>query len=74
MPEKMTKDVPRRVVPGIGLANTMRFAWRKKDTEPFGREMFRRTVLMGTLKLAVKDVLCFQDNPLEKAFDVTFYT
>uniref|UniRef100_A0A674B352 CCHC-type domain-containing protein n=1 Tax=Salmo trutta TaxID=8032 RepID=A0A674B352_SALTR len=29
---------------------------------------------MGILNLEVKDVLCFQDNPMEGAFDVTFYS
>uniref|UniRef100_A0AAZ3NXR0 CCHC-type domain-containing protein n=1 Tax=Oncorhynchus tshawytscha TaxID=74940 RepID=A0AAZ3NXR0_ONCTS len=28
---------------------------------------------MGTLKLKVKDVLCLQENPTERAFDVTFH-
>ena len=29
---------------------------------------------MGMLKLEVKDVLCFQDNPVERAFDVTLHS
>uniref|UniRef100_A0A673WIC1 CCHC-type domain-containing protein n=1 Tax=Salmo trutta TaxID=8032 RepID=A0A673WIC1_SALTR len=37
-------------------------------------ETFGRTILMGILKLEVKDVLCLQGNPMEGAFDVTFYT
>jgi hypothetical protein len=69
---KMERDFPRRTVPGIGIANTVRFAWRRKDTEPIGREKFSRTVLMVELKLEVQEVMCLQDNPLEKAFDVTF--
>ncbi|CAB1332954.1 unnamed protein product [Coregonus sp. 'balchen'] len=29
---------------------------------------------MGVLKLAVKDVMCLQANPLEGAYDVVFHT
>uniref|UniRef100_A0A8C7IVB1 CCHC-type domain-containing protein n=1 Tax=Oncorhynchus kisutch TaxID=8019 RepID=A0A8C7IVB1_ONCKI len=60
-------------VPGIGLANTVRFSWRGKEMEPWGRETFGRNILMGHLKLKVKDVLCLQGNPMEKGFDVTLY-
>ncbi|CAB1314524.1 unnamed protein product [Coregonus sp. 'balchen'] len=42
--------------------------------EPFGRETFGRTILMGVLKLEVKDVLCLQANPLEGAYDVVLHT
>jgi hypothetical protein len=41
--------------------------------EPLGRETFGRNILMGHLKLKVKDVLCLQGNPMEKGFDVTLY-
>ncbi|XP_052354842.1 zinc finger CCHC domain-containing protein 3-like [Oncorhynchus keta] len=60
-------------VPGIGLANTVRFSWRGKEMEPWGRETFGRNILMGHLKLKVRDVLCLQGNPMEKGFDVTLY-
>jgi hypothetical protein len=60
-------------MPGIGIANTVRFAWRSKETEPFGRETFGRTILIGILDLEVKDVMCLQGNPMEVAFDVTFH-
>uniref|UniRef100_A0A8K9UK27 CCHC-type domain-containing protein n=1 Tax=Oncorhynchus mykiss TaxID=8022 RepID=A0A8K9UK27_ONCMY len=63
-----------RSVPAVGLANTTRFAWKEKEVEKFGRETFGRTILIGLLKLGVKDVLCLQENPLEGAYDVTFYT
>uniref|UniRef100_A0AAZ3R488 CCHC-type domain-containing protein n=1 Tax=Oncorhynchus tshawytscha TaxID=74940 RepID=A0AAZ3R488_ONCTS len=70
----MEDNMKERSVPGIGLANTLRFAWRAKEVEPFGREVFGRTIIMGVLKLAVKDVLCLQNNPMERGFDVTVYT
>nr|XP_014038389.1 unnamed protein product [Salmo salar] len=61
-------------VPVIGLANTVRFAWKEKDMEPFGRETFGRNLLMGVLQLRVEDVFCLHDNPLEGAFEVTLHT
>uniref|UniRef100_A0A8C7NZB8 CCHC-type domain-containing protein n=1 Tax=Oncorhynchus mykiss TaxID=8022 RepID=A0A8C7NZB8_ONCMY len=60
-------------VPGIGIANTVRFSWTEKEMEPWGRETFGRTILMGCLRIEVKEVLCLQGNPNEKAFDVTFH-
>uniref|UniRef100_A0A8K9XL03 CCHC-type domain-containing protein n=1 Tax=Oncorhynchus mykiss TaxID=8022 RepID=A0A8K9XL03_ONCMY len=62
-----------RSVPGIGMANTLRFAWTEKEMEPWSRETFGRTILMGCLRIEVKEVLCLQGNPNEKAFDVTFH-
>uniref|UniRef100_A0A8C7W286 CCHC-type domain-containing protein n=1 Tax=Oncorhynchus mykiss TaxID=8022 RepID=A0A8C7W286_ONCMY len=70
----MARDATHKSVPWAGLANTIRFAWKGKEREPIVREAFGRTLLMGQLKLTVKDVLCLQDNPLERAFDVTLYT
>ncbi|XP_052360915.1 zinc finger CCHC domain-containing protein 3-like [Oncorhynchus keta] len=70
----MEQQKKNRAVPTIGLANTVRFAWIEKEREPWGRETFGRNILMGYLKLQVKEVLCLQGNPLEKAFDVTLYT
>ncbi|CAB1325347.1 unnamed protein product [Coregonus sp. 'balchen'] len=58
----------------MGIANAIRFAWREKEMEPFGRETFGRTILLGVLKLEVKDVLCLQANPLEGAYDVVLHT
>jgi hypothetical protein len=58
---------------GFGIANMLRFAWRCKGMEPFGRETFARTILIGMLKLEVKDVKCLQGNPSEVSFDVTFH-
>ncbi|CAB1330917.1 unnamed protein product [Coregonus sp. 'balchen'] len=58
----------------IGITNAVRFVWKEKDMEPFGRETFGRTLLMGVLKLAVKDVMCLQANALEGAYDVVFHT
>ncbi|CAB1340593.1 unnamed protein product [Coregonus sp. 'balchen'] len=63
-----------RAIPRMGITNAIRFAWREKEMEPFGRETFGRTILMGVLKLAVKDVLCLQVNPLEGAYDVVLHT
>ncbi|XP_045544673.1 zinc finger CCHC domain-containing protein 3 [Salmo salar] len=71
--EEMEQQKPIRQVPGIGLANTVRFAWTDKETEPWGRDTFGRNILMGYLNLQVKDVLCLQGNPMEKAYDVTFH-
>uniref|UniRef100_A0A8C7NNL8 CCHC-type domain-containing protein n=1 Tax=Oncorhynchus mykiss TaxID=8022 RepID=A0A8C7NNL8_ONCMY len=62
-----------RSVPGIGMANTLRFAWTENEMEPWSRETFGRTILMGCLRIEVKEVLCLQGNPNEKAFDVTFH-
>uniref|UniRef100_A0A8C7KNP7 CCHC-type domain-containing protein n=1 Tax=Oncorhynchus kisutch TaxID=8019 RepID=A0A8C7KNP7_ONCKI len=42
------------------------------EAEGGGVETFGRNVLMGFLGLKVKDVMCLQGNPNEKAFDVTF--
>ncbi|CAB1345249.1 unnamed protein product [Coregonus sp. 'balchen'] len=70
----MAKNANFRAIPRIGIRNTVRFAWKEKDMEPFGRETFGRTLLMGVLKLAVKDVMCLQANPLEGAYDVVFHT
>uniref|UniRef100_A0AAZ3QKS2 CCHC-type domain-containing protein n=1 Tax=Oncorhynchus tshawytscha TaxID=74940 RepID=A0AAZ3QKS2_ONCTS len=71
--EEMAQSTSGPSVPGIGLANTVRFSWRGKEMEPWGRETFGRNILMGHLKLKVKDVLCLQGNPMEKGFDVTLY-
>nr|XP_029499675.1 zinc finger CCHC domain-containing protein 3-like [Oncorhynchus nerka] len=71
--EEMAQSTYGPSVPGIGLANTVRFSWRGKEMEPWGRETFGRNILMGHLKLKVKDVLCLQGNPMEKGFDVTLY-
>lgn len=62
-----------RSVPGIGMANTLRFAWTENEMEPWSRETFGRTILMGCLRIEVKEVLCLQGNPNEKGFDVTFH-
>uniref|UniRef100_A0A8C7HUP0 CCHC-type domain-containing protein n=1 Tax=Oncorhynchus kisutch TaxID=8019 RepID=A0A8C7HUP0_ONCKI len=70
----MVLNTSTRSVPGIGLANTIRFAWKEKELEPLGRETFGRIILMGILKLTVKDVFCFQGNSLEGAYDVALYT
>uniref|UniRef100_A0A8C7IWX9 CCHC-type domain-containing protein n=1 Tax=Oncorhynchus kisutch TaxID=8019 RepID=A0A8C7IWX9_ONCKI len=71
---EMVLNPSTRSVPGIGLANTIRFAWKEKELEPLGRETFGRIILMGILKLMVKDVFCFQGNSLEGAYDVALYT
>nr|XP_029524912.1 uncharacterized protein LOC115134918 [Oncorhynchus nerka] len=71
-PMKMAKFSSPRM-PGIGIANTVRFAWRNKEVEPFGRETFGRSILMGTLKLEVGDVMCLQVNQAEASFDVTLH-
>jgi hypothetical protein len=42
--------------------------------EPLGQETFGRIILMGILKLTVKDVFCYQGNSLEGAHDVPLYT
>ena len=70
----MEQQKPNRTVPGIGLANTLRFAWTDKEKETWGRETFGRNILMGCLGLKVKDVMCLQGNPNENAYDVTLYT
>ena len=70
----MVQNPSTRSVPGIGLANTIRFAWKEKELEPLGRETFGRTILMGILKLTVKDVFCFQGNSLEGEYDVALHT
>ncbi|XP_064825408.1 zinc finger CCHC domain-containing protein 3-like [Oncorhynchus masou masou] len=69
----MAQEKASRSVPAVGLANTVRFSWREREMEPWGRETFARTILMGHLKLKVKDVLCLQGNPVEKGFDVTVH-
>ncbi|CAB1312771.1 unnamed protein product [Coregonus sp. 'balchen'] len=70
----MAKNANFRAIPRIGITNAVTFAWKEKDMEPFGRETFGRTLLMGVLKLAVKDVMCLQANPLEGAYDVVLHT
>ncbi|CAB1348843.1 unnamed protein product, partial [Coregonus sp. 'balchen'] len=74
LPADIAKNSNFRAIPRIGITNAVRFAWKEKDMEPFGRETFGRTLLMGVLKLAVKDVMCLQVNPLEGAYDVVFHT
>uniref|UniRef100_A0AAZ3SPA5 Uncharacterized protein n=1 Tax=Oncorhynchus tshawytscha TaxID=74940 RepID=A0AAZ3SPA5_ONCTS len=69
----MARMQNNRMIPGIGQANSIRFTWKEKGMEPIGRESFGRAVLMGVLKLTVKDVLCLQGNQMEGAFDVTLY-
>uniref|UniRef100_A0A4W5L7H3 CCHC-type domain-containing protein n=1 Tax=Hucho hucho TaxID=62062 RepID=A0A4W5L7H3_9TELE len=69
----MAQNKPNRPVPGMGLANTLRFVWTDKVMEEWGRETFGRNILMGCLKIEVKDVLCLQGNPMESAYDVTFH-
>ena len=71
---EMAQNTSYRSVPGTGLANTIRFSWREKTKEPFGRETFGRTILIGILKLKVNEVFCLQGNSLEGVFDVAFYT
>ena len=43
----MEGNAQKRSVPVVGLANTVRFAWKDKEVEQFGRETFGRTILMG---------------------------
>ena len=70
---EMARYTPNKSIPGIGMVNTLRFTWKNKEMEPFGRETFGRTILMGVMKLEVRDVLCLQGNPMEVAYDVTFH-
>ena len=70
----MVQNSSNRSVPGIGLANTVRFAWKDKETEPFGREPFGRTILMWLLKLTGKDVFCLQGYLLEGTYDVALHS
>uniref|UniRef100_A0A8C7NHZ5 CCHC-type domain-containing protein n=1 Tax=Oncorhynchus mykiss TaxID=8022 RepID=A0A8C7NHZ5_ONCMY len=70
----MAQNSSNRLVPGIGLANTVRFAWKDKEIEPFGRETFGRTILMWILKLTGKDVFCLQGYPLEGTYDVALHS
>ncbi|KAJ8335386.1 hypothetical protein SKAU_G00387280 [Synaphobranchus kaupii] len=60
-------------VPRAGLRNTVRFQWRA-DGGIMPREAFGRAVLLGALNLKMEDVLCFQTNTLEKAYDITLST
>nr|XP_046188006.1 uncharacterized protein LOC124016475 [Oncorhynchus gorbuscha] len=70
----MAQNSSNRLVPGIGLANTVRFVWKDKEIEPFGRETFGRTILMWILKLTGKDVFCLQGYPLEGTYDVALHS
>ncbi|KAJ8347219.1 hypothetical protein SKAU_G00286200 [Synaphobranchus kaupii] len=60
-------------VPRAGLRNTARFQWRA-DSGIMPREVFGRAMLLGALKLKMEDVLCFQSNTLERAYDITLST
>ncbi|KAJ8335363.1 hypothetical protein SKAU_G00387050 [Synaphobranchus kaupii] len=60
-------------VPRAGLRNTIRFQWRA-DGGIMPRENFGRAVLLGALNLKMEEVLCFQTNTLEKAYDITLST
>ena len=54
--------------------NTLRFVWKKTDAPIMQRKLFGKEVLLDCLKLKVEEVFCLQENPLEKAWEVTFQT
>ena len=58
----------------IGPKNTARFQWPAGDEFPaMDRDQFGKDVLIGACHLKPEDVLCLQDNPREKGYDVTFF-
>ena len=56
-----------------GPKNTVRFHWEDAEFPVMERDHFARDVLLGFLDLRLEEVLCLQDNPREKGYDVTFY-
>ena len=61
-------------VPRAGLRDTLCFKWKKEGETIMPREIFGKEVLLGLFKLKHPEVMCFQTNSLEKAYDVSFIT
>ena len=57
----------------VGPKNTVRFQWWDEDFPKMARDYFAKDLLIGFLGLKLEEVLCLQDNPREKGYDVTFY-
>ena len=58
---------------GIGPKNTVRFYWEDAAYPAMERDHFARDILLGFFELSREEVLCLQDNPREKGYDVTFH-
>lgn len=57
------------------IRNTLRFIMKKEvEEELMERMLFNRMVLLGLLKMQVKDLLCVQRNGPQRYFDVTTVT
>ena len=57
----------------VGPKNTVRFQWWEEDFPKMARDNFAKDLLIGSLGIKLEEVLCLQDNPREKGYDVTFY-
>ena len=57
----------------IGPKNTLRFEWLEEEFPVMARDYFAKDLLMGFLGVKLEEVLCLQDNPREKGYDVTFH-
>ena len=57
----------------IGPKNTLHFEWLEEEFPVMARDYFAKDLLMGFLGVKLEEVLCLQDNPREKAYDVTFH-
>ena len=57
----------------IGPKNTVRFQWEDAEFPVMERDHFAKDILLGLFELRREDVLCLQDNPRDKGYDVTFY-
>ena len=57
----------------VGPKNTLRFQWWEEGFPKMARDYFAKDLLIGFLGLKLEEVLCLQDNPREKGYDVTLY-
>ena len=56
-----------------GPKNTLRFYWPQEEYPVMARDDFAKELLIGFLGLKLEEVLCLQDNPRDKGYDVTFH-
>lgn len=62
----------RKLGVSFGPKNTLRFFWPGRERSAMDRLQFGREILFGHYGLRLEDVLCLQDSPGRKGYDVTF--
>ena len=55
-----------------GPKNTLLFQWTQEEYPVMERDIFAKEFLIDFVGLKLEEVLCLQDNPREKGYEVTF--